>query len=72
MISYVNAVIPEQRQPQDLVGAIVFGREPAIEVPPYDDNVAVPKNIESQFGPDYTDIAAAIKLAQAAEHGIRA
>jgi uncharacterized membrane protein/Mg-chelatase subunit ChlD len=66
MISYVNAVIPEQRKPQDLVGAIVFGREPAIEVPPYDDNVAVPKNIESQFGPDYTDIAAAIKLAQAA------
>jgi len=66
MISYVNTVIPEQRKPQDLVGAIVFGREPAIEVPPYDDNVAVPKNIESQFGPDYTDIAAAIKLAQAA------
>jgi len=66
MISYVNAVIPEQRQPQDLVGAIVFGREPAIEVPPYDDNVTVPKNVESQFGPDYTDIAAAIKLAQAA------
>ena len=66
MIEYVNAAIREHRQPQDLVGAIVFGREPAIEIPPFDDNVQMPKKIESQLDPDYTNIGTAIKLAEAA------
>ena len=66
MIDYVNAAIREHREPQDQVGVIVFGREPAIEIPPFDDNVQVPKQIESQLDPDYTNIAAAIKLAEAA------
>jgi uncharacterized membrane protein len=66
MIDYVNAAIREHRQKDDQVGVIVFGREPAIEIPPFDDNVQMPRKIESQLDPDYTNIAAAIKLAEAA------
>ena len=66
MIDYVNAAIREHREQDDQVGVIVFGREPAIEIPPFDDNVQMPKKIESQLDPDYTNIAAAIKLAEAA------
>ncbi|MBI2824628.1 MAG: VWA domain-containing protein [Planctomycetia bacterium] len=66
MIDFVNKAILTQRKPQDLAGAIVFGREPAIEVPPYDDNVQVPTKTESSIDPNYTNMAAAIKLAQAA------
>ena len=36
---YVNAAIRRHRHGGDRAGVIVFGREAAIEVPPYDDNV---------------------------------
>ena len=39
MIDYVNADIREHRQGKDRVGVVVFGRDAAIEIPPFDDNV---------------------------------
>ncbi|MGA2796761.1 MAG: VWA domain-containing protein [Thermoguttaceae bacterium] len=65
MIKYVNAEIRKHRKDRDRVGAIVFGRDAAIEIPPYDDNVQMSSKIESIFDPEYTNIAAAMKLAQA-------
>ena len=54
-----------QRKGDDRVGVIVFGREAMIELPPLDENVQVPHTIESQLDPGYTNLAGAIKLAQA-------
>jgi uncharacterized membrane protein len=65
MIKYVNAAIKKYRKNRDRVGVIVFGRDAAIEIPPYDDNVQMASKIESIFDPEYTNLAAAMKLAQA-------
>ncbi len=64
MVDYVNAEILQHREDQDLVGVVVFGRDAAIEIPPFDDDVQVMK-VESTFDPDHTNLAGAIKLAQA-------
>ncbi len=65
MIKYVNTMIKKYRKNRDRVGVIVFGRDAAIEIPPYDDNVQMASKIESMFDPEYTNLAAAMKLAQA-------
>ncbi len=65
MIKYVNAEIRKHRQDRDRAGAIVFGRDAAIEIPPFDDNVQMSSKVESIFDPEYTNLAAAMKLAQA-------
>ena len=65
MIEYVNAAILKHRQLRDRVGVIVFGRDAAIEIPPFDDNVQMTPEIESLLDPEYTNLAAAMKLAQA-------
>jgi uncharacterized membrane protein len=65
MIVYVNAAVRRHRQHDDRVGVIVFGRDAAIEIPPFDDDVQLPPAIESLLDPEYTNIAAAMKLAQA-------
>jgi uncharacterized membrane protein len=65
MIKYVNAEIKKHRKDRDRVGVIVFGRDAAMEIPPYDDNVQMAQKVESMFDPEYTSIAAAMKLAQA-------
>ncbi|MGD0901118.1 MAG: VWA domain-containing protein, partial [Thermoguttaceae bacterium] len=65
MVEYVNAEIQRHRQKDDRVGVIVFGREAAIEVPPIDDALQMSPAIESIFDPEYTNLAAAMKLAQA-------
>ena len=64
MVEYVNAAILEHREQEDRVGVIVFGRDAAIEVPPFDEDVLI-ADIESQFDPNYTDMARAMRLAQA-------
>ena len=46
------------------MGVIVFGRDAAIEIPPFDYDVQMTK-IETSIDPEYTNIAAAMKLAQA-------
>jgi Mg-chelatase subunit ChlD len=62
---YVNAAIRRHRHGGDRAGVIVFGREAAIEVPPYDDAVQMLQRIESPISGDNTDISAAMRLAEA-------
>jgi hypothetical protein len=64
MIKYVNAEVRKHRKLDDRVGVIVFGRDAAIEVPPFDYNVEMTK-IETAVDAEYTNLAAAMKLAQA-------
>lgn len=50
----------------DRAGMIVFGREAAIEFPPYDDDLPTVRGLESYLGPtDATNLESALKLAQA-------
>ena len=65
MMDYINADIREHRQGKDRVGVVVFGRDAAVEIPPFDDNVQLEQTIESVVDPEYTNLAAAMKLAQA-------
>ena len=65
MIHYVNAEILEHRRDDDRAGVIVFGRDAAIEIPPFDDDVQMPPLIESLLDPDFTDLSTAMRLAQA-------
>jgi uncharacterized membrane protein len=68
MIRYVNEEIRKHRNAtrEDKAGVIVFAREPAVEHPPYDEAIRVPENIESRIETDATNLAGAMKLAQAA------
>lgn len=65
MIRYVNGVIAKHRQQKDRAGVIVFGRDALIEIPPFDDTVQMPLLIESLLDPESTDLAGAMRLAQA-------
>ena len=65
MIEYVKKEVHAHRRNHDRAGVIVFGREAAIELPPFDDDLQIGKTIESLFDPQATNIAAAIRLAQA-------
>lgn len=63
-LKYVNAAA-EQRNKQrgDRAGVIVFGGEPAVEVPPVDQSWQLSR-IESEYRPQFTNLEAALKLAQ--------
>ena len=65
MVEYVNAEIQKHWQHGDRAGVIVFGREAAIEVPPFDEPVQIGSRVESPLDLEYTSLAAAVKLAQA-------
>jgi uncharacterized membrane protein len=73
MVDYVNKAIVKHRHEEDKAGVVVFGREAAIEVPPFDDDVQIAQQVESPLDPDYTNLSAAMKLAQASfpEDGAR-
>ena len=64
MARYVNQAVAGQRAEMDRAGVIVFGREPAIEVPPLDDAIQTPAPPESPVDGERTDVAAALRLAQ--------
>jgi uncharacterized membrane protein/Mg-chelatase subunit ChlD len=64
MVKYVNASVERHRQGRDRAGVIVFGRDAAIEIPPFDDKIEIPGRIESEFNAEHTNLAAAMKLAQ--------
>ncbi|MFH1918622.1 MAG: VWA domain-containing protein, partial [Planctomycetota bacterium] len=64
MVDYVNEAIERHREGEDQVGVIVFGRDAAIEIPPFDDDVQIAR-VESELDPDHTDLARAMRLAQA-------
>jgi uncharacterized membrane protein len=65
LIDYINADMHQRRKRKDRAGVVVFGRDAAIEIPPFDDDVQVAQAIESVIDPEYTNLAAAMKLAQA-------
>ncbi len=64
MVHYVTAAVAKHRKKDDRVGVIVFGRDAAIEIPPFDYDVKLTK-IEVAVDPEHTNLAAAMKLAQA-------
>ena len=47
MIDYISAEIREHRKGKDRAGVMVFGRDAAVEMPPFDDNVHMSRAIES-------------------------
>ncbi|MFM9068657.1 MAG: vWA domain-containing protein, partial [Planctomycetota bacterium] len=77
MLEYVAQEVRTHRnkQREDLAGVVVFGRDAAIEVPPFDDDIHNVGRIESLFQVprDATNLDAALKLAQASfpEHAAR-
>jgi uncharacterized membrane protein len=66
MKRYFNDAVAHHREQDDKVGAIVFGRDAAIEIPPFAADVVIPESTESLLDPDYTNLAAAIRMAEAA------
>lgn len=66
MIEYVNRAIAEQRGDQDSVGVIAFGREARVESPPLDRKLRLGETLEATVDPQYSNIAEAFSLAQAA------
>ncbi len=65
MIGYVNAAIERHRKRDNRAGVIVFGRDAAIEIPPFDEDVKMPLLAESLLDPTHTNLAGAMRLAQA-------
>jgi uncharacterized membrane protein/Mg-chelatase subunit ChlD len=66
MTDYVNEAVRRHRKGKDRAGVIVFGREAAVEIPPYDDDVDLAPVVEGVLDPEATNLAAAMKLALAA------
>ncbi|MGV3485514.1 MAG: vWA domain-containing protein, partial [Planctomycetaceae bacterium] len=68
MLDYVNQSVARYRDSarEDRAGVIVFGRNAAIEVPPYSDDVPPLRQPESDFGrTDATNLEEALELAHA-------
>lgn len=68
MLDYAIQSVEKHRRDArgDRAGLIAFGREAAIEFPPYDDNLPVVSGLESYLGrTDATNLESAFKLAQA-------
>ena len=65
MIQFVNESVRQHRKNDDRVGVIVFGREAVIEMPPFDETVQLAPRVETPLDPEATNLAGALKLAQA-------
>jgi uncharacterized membrane protein len=65
MIEYVRKEVHEHRRNKDRAAVIAFGGDAVIEQPVWDDDVQLGSRIESPFDAQATNIAAALKLAQA-------
>lgn len=65
MIEFVNQAIRRHRQSDDRAGVIVFGRNSAVEVPPFDVSFSIPNNLETLVDREATNLESAVKLAQA-------
>lgn len=68
MVKWVKRNNSEFRNSEDKASVIVFGRDAAIEVAPLDDDLPLTSRIETpaeQLRPDATNLAQALKLAQA-------
>ena len=67
MVDYVRQEIAKQRDKTrgDRAGVIVFGGEPAIELPPYDEDLPLVSTPKRRIDREHTNLAGAMKLAQA-------
>lgn len=69
MVEWVNRSIRRHRHDDDRAGVIVFGRRALVEIPPFDDAVQLNDRLEAaadpQFDPRQTNLADALRLAQA-------
>lgn len=69
MMRYVDAEVGRHRNRprQDRAGVIIFGRDPAVEVPPFEDDVRDLGRLESldSLRRDATNLESALKMAQA-------
>jgi len=65
MIQFFNESVRQHRKKDDRAGVIVFGREAVIEMPPFDDTVQLSPRVETPLDPESTNLAGALKLAQA-------
>ncbi|HKD36047.1 MAG TPA: VWA domain-containing protein, partial [Pirellulales bacterium] len=67
MVDYVRQEIAKHRDKNrgDRAGAIIFGGDPAIEHPPYDEDLPLVYNTETRIDREHTNLAAALRLAQA-------
>ena len=65
MIKYVNEEVAAHRHNEDKTAVIVFGGDAAIERPVWDDFFPMALHPETHFDDQATNIAAALKLAQA-------
>ncbi len=65
MIEYVNRSIEDRKGQDDLVGVIAFGREARTEAPPAKVELHLPAALETSVDPQYTNLAEALRLAQA-------
>lgn len=67
MFDYVRQEIRKHRDKtqKDEAGAIIFGGDPAIEHPPYDEDLPLIYNTETPIDREHTNLAAALRLAQA-------
>lgn len=64
MVDYVNRATAA-RPDDDTVGAIAFGREAQVEYPPYADDLRLTSSLETAVDPQYSNLAEAVKLAEA-------
>ncbi len=65
IVKYVNDSIAEHRKNDDKVGVIVFGRDAAMEIPPMNGSVRAPQKPESVLDPNFTNLEAAMRFAEA-------
>jgi uncharacterized membrane protein/Mg-chelatase subunit ChlD len=69
MLRFVASDVDRHRKAErkDRAGVVVFGRDPAVEIPPFDAGVPNLGKLESLFDvrTDATNLAAALKMAQA-------
>ena len=69
MLRFVTTEVDRHRNSQrrDRAGIIIFGREPAVEIPPFDSSISDLGKLESldELRLDATNLAAALKMAQA-------
>jgi Mg-chelatase subunit ChlD len=69
LLDYVNRAIKDHRDRDDRAGVIVFARDATIEAPPFDSDIRVSTTPETELDPQFTNLQAAIKLAQASFPG---
>lgn len=67
VVDYINRSAHEQRDTQrhDKAGVIVFGRDAAVEAPPLEGELSLPGRFETTVDREATDLASALRLAQA-------